>query len=318
MPHIRPFRRIKDHRERRSAIPPRPSSGLVLPAMHNAHLRPRRLTGLCALLLLPTTLAHAQVVTNTQALDKLASKPAAPATPAHNAPHPAAHKAKPAPKRTVKQPATEPAAPHPATPAAAGAGTGAPSAQGAPSTPPNTPATHAGTGTGTAATPAAGPVKPAHPAPPATIPLAPPPVPQLTPAPPDVELHPFPMPAQPAIDEKATGTVSAIPGGVRITFAAGAATLNPETHQALLAFGQALSEKPHVRALIDAYSSGAVDDPSMPRRMALSRGLAARSVLMNGGIASTRIYLRVIGLPKAPAANGGQDYIDIYQSDAVP
>ncbi|WP_374196889.1 OmpA family protein, partial [Acetobacter sp. P1H12_c] len=128
----------------------------------------------------------------------------------------------------------------------------------------------------------------------------------------------FPMPAQPAIDEKATGTVSTIPGGVRITFAAGAATLNPETHQALLAFGQALSEKPHVRALIDAYSSGAVDDPSMPRRMALSRGLAARSVLMNGGIASTRIYLRVIGLPKAPAANGGQDYIDIYQSDAVP
>ncbi len=126
------------------------------------------------------------------------------------------------------------------------------------------------------------------------------------------------MPAQPAIDEKATGTVSTIPGGVRVTFAAGAATLNPETHQALLAFAQSLADKPHVRALIDAYSSGAVDDPSMPRRISLSRGLAARSVLMNSGIPSTRIYLRVIGLPKAPAANGGQDYIDIYQSDSVP
>lgn len=133
-----------------------------------------------------------------------------------------------------------------------------------------------------------------------------------------MEVHPFPIPAQPAIDEKAVGAVSTIPGGIRLTFAAGAATLNPATHQALLAFGQSLSEKPHVRALIDAYSSGAVDDPSMPRRMALSRGLAARSVLMNGGIPSTRIYLRVIGLPKAPAPNGGQDYIDIYQSDAVP
>ncbi|MCP1269609.1 OmpA family protein [Acetobacter cerevisiae] len=284
--------------------------------MHNSHLRPRRLTGLCALLLLPTSLAHAQVVTNTQALDELASKHPA---PAHTAPHPAAHKTAPAPKRVTPKPVSQPPLTHPVTPAPAASGTPAAATQNAPAATtaaPQTTPTPAASTTSPAGN--AKPATPAHPPVPATIPLAPPPVPQLTPAPPDVELHPFPMPAQPAIDEKATGTVFTIPGGVRVTFAAGAATLNPETHQALLGFAQSLADKPHVRALIDAYSSGAVDDPSLPRRMSLSRGLAARSVLMNSGIPSTRIYLRVIGLPKTPADHGGQDYIDIYQSDAVP
>lgn len=151
-----------------------------------------------------------------------------------------------------------------------------------------------------------------------TIPPAPPPEPTLTPAPPDIEIHPFPVPPQPAVDLNAKGAVTPIPGGVRLTFAPGSSALNPETHQAILAFGQRLSDKPHVRALIDVYSSGAADDPSLPRRMALARGLAARSVLMNGGTPSTRIYLRVIGVPKTPAPDGVQDYMDIYQSDAVP
>ncbi|PCD80171.1 OmpA family protein [Acetobacter orleanensis] len=296
--------------------------------MHNSHPRPRRLTGLCAFLLLPaalvpslgSSLAHAQVVTNSQALDELASKQAAPKLPAA---HPAEHKKAPAPKRAAPKPAMEPPLTHPVTPTPPPSGPHKPAAQSTQDAPTATPSQQAAPVSAPASsskTPAsdAKHATPAHPAPAATIPLAPPPVPQLAPAPPDVELHPFPMPAQPAVDAKATGTVSSIPGGVRITFGAGAATLNPETHQALLAFAQSLSEKPHTRALIDAYSSGAVDDPSLPRRMSLTRGLAARSVLMNGGIPSTRIYLRVIGLPKTPAHNAGQDYIDIYQSDAVP
>jgi hypothetical protein len=52
--------------------------------------------------------------------------------------------------------------------------------------------------------------------------------------------------------------------------------------------------------------------------MALLRGLAARSVLMNSGIASTRIYVRVIGQPPAGAAGAPQDYIDLTQSDSQP
>ncbi|MFT8783833.1 MAG: OmpA family protein, partial [Acetobacter syzygii] len=145
-----------------------------------------------------------------------------------------------------------------------------------------------------------------------------PPVPQLTPAPSDVEVHPFPIPPQPAVQVQAQGVVTAIPGGIRLTFAPGSADLNPETHQAILTFGQNLAYKPHVRALINAYSSGAADDPSLPRRMSLARGLAARSVLMNGGIPSTRIYVRVIGVPKDAKPGVPEDHIDIYQSDAEP
>ncbi|NHO29679.1 OmpA family protein [Acetobacter farinalis] len=282
--------------------------------MQSSHPRLRRLTGLCALLLLPATAAHAQVVTNSEALDSLGSSPA-PTAPAAT-PHPAAHRPAQAPRRVIPKPVTEPPLTHPVTqpPAESGGQTATAAPSGGAAAP-----HQSGAVSGTGAKPqAASPARPAHPAPPPTIPPAAPPVPQLTPAPPDVELHPFPIPPQPAVEEKATGTVTPIPGGVRITFAAGAATLNPATHQALLAFGQALADKPHVRAMVDAYSSGAADDPSMPRRMALSRGLAARSVLMNGGIPSTRIYLRVVGLPKTPAADGVQDYMDIYQSDAVP
>ncbi|WP_230975882.1 OmpA family protein [Acetobacter garciniae] len=172
------------------------------------------------------------------------------------------------------------------------------------------------TGTPKAAPPAS--TQPQRPAPPPTIPPAPPPEPQLTPAPPDVEIHPFPIPAQPAVELQAQGTVTAIPGGVRLTFAPGSAALNPETHQAILAFGQRLSDKPHIRAMIDAYSSGAANDPSLPRRMALARGLAARSVLMNGGTPSTRIYLRVIGEPPESKPGETQDYITIYESDVMP
>ena len=317
MPYLRPFRCTKDRLDRCSAISPRPSSGLVLPAMQSFHLRPRRLTGLCALLLLPATVAYAQVVTNSQSLDDLGSKHAA---PAQTATHPAAHKPAPAARRAPSTPVTEPPLTQPIAPLPPAPEAHVPPAKGT-STAAPTMQTHARPASGSSAPTASGsthPATPAHPAPLPTIPPAAPPVPQLTPAPPDVELHPFPIPPQPLVEEKATGAVSTIPGGVRITFAAGVATLNPETHQALLAFGQSLADKPHIRALVDAYSSGAVDDPSLPRRMSLSRGLAARSVLMNGGIPSTRIYLRVIGLPKTPAPDGAQDYIDIYQSDAVP
>lgn len=311
----------------RSLIPPGLFSGLVLPPMQSTPSPSRHLGALCALLLLPATAAHAQVVTNSQALDDLGGS--------------ATHQAQSAPKTTqqetertptrqraaAQKPAMEPPltsapaqqqasspvkpqATERRSPAPASSSVSKPTAQTAPS-----PAS--GKTEPQAATTKTKPA-PGHTPPSPTIPPAPPAEPQLTPAPPDVELHPFPVPPQPAVDLKAVGKVSTIPGGVRLTFAAGSAALNPETHQAILAFGQLLSDKPHVRAHIDAYSSGAADDPSLPRRMALARGLAARSVLMNGGTPSTRIYLRTIGVPKTPATDGGQDYIDIYQSDAAP
>lgn len=317
-------------------------SGLVFHLMQNMFPFSRRLVLLCAASLLATSaVSHAQIVTNSQALDSLggAAPVAAPQTPAAPV-HETAPRRTTTPARTetrrrvVEKPQTttaqkketssvkntQPAATAPKnTPATKPVTTAPaetkPAPAPAPAPAPVAKAPPAPVQESKSATPA---VQPHKPPPPATIPNAPPPLPQLTPAPSDVEVHPFPVPPQPTVDLKAQGTVTPIEGGVRITFAPEAATLNPETHQAILAFGQRLSDKPHIRALIDAYSSGAVDDPSLPRRMALARGLAARSVLMNGGTPSTRIYVRVIGLPKQSAPNTPQDYIDIYQSDVEP
>lgn len=313
-------------------------SGLVFHLMQNMFPFSRRLVLLCAASLLATSaVSHAQIVTNSQALDSLggAAPVAAPPTPAAPV-HEAAPRRTTTPARTetrrrvVEKPQTttaqkketssgkntQPAATAPKSAPATKPVTKAPAETKPSAAPaPVAKAAPAPAQETKSVTPAAQPRKPP---PPATIPNAPPALPQLTPAPSDVEVHPFPVPPQPTVDLKAQGTVTPIEGGVRITFAPEAATLNPETHQAILAFGQRLSDKPHVRALIDAYSSGAVDDPSLPRRMALARGLAARSVLMNGGTPSTRIYVRVIGLPKQSAPNTPQDYIDIYQSDVEP
>ncbi|BAI00097.1 OmpA family protein [Acetobacter pasteurianus] len=317
-------------------------SGLVFHLMQNMFPFSRRLVLLCAASLLATSaVSHAQIVTNSQALDSLGG-----AAPVAAPPTPAAPVHETAPRRTTTPARTETrrrVVEKPQTTTAQKKETSSvkntqPAATAPKNTPATKPVTTAPAETKPAPAPAPAPapvakappapvqesksatpaVQPHKPPPPATIPNAPPPLPQLTPAPSDVEVHPFPVPPQPTVDLKAQGTVTPIEGGVRITFAPEAATLNPETHQAILAFGQRLSDKPHVRALIDAYSSGAVDDPSLPRRMALARGLAARSVLMNGGTPSTRIYVRVIGLPKQSAPNTPQDYIDIYQSDVEP
>ncbi|MGO2959216.1 MAG: hypothetical protein ACTIDN_09295 [Acetobacter sp.] len=274
--------------------------------MQSTSLSSQALAALCALILLPAAAAHAQVLTNSQALDSLGGAPDAQPKPQedkHVQAVPPQHRAPPAVKKeneSSKKP-----------------GTAKTNASSAPAQPKAEQAKAAATPEKPAA---ASKAPPAHTPPAATIPPAPPPVPQLTEPPSDIELHPFPVPPQPTVELKAVGEVQPLPNGVRITFAAGSADLNPTTHQAILGFGQRLSDKPHVRAMIDAYSSGMTDDPSLPRRMALSRGLAARSVLMNGGIPSTRIYLRIIGIPKGQSAkpDTAQDHIDIYQSDAAP
>jgi outer membrane protein OmpA-like peptidoglycan-associated protein len=257
--------------------------------MQNVFSLSRRLSLFCAVTLLSLQGAWAQIVTSSSALDQLGAppekaKPAAPAKRAHDTTPTTrekgqSHTAARPPTREVKTQESQ-------------SGTAAPS---------------------TASTAHA----PVHPPPAATIPAAPPPLPVLTPTL-NVALHPFPVPPQPTVVLAATGAASPIAGGVRITFAAGSDELNPGTHQAILAFGQSLADKPNVRAIVLAYSSGAPNDPSLPRRMALLRGLAARSVLMNSGIPSTRIYVRVIGQPPAGAPGAPQDYIDLTQSDGQP
>ncbi|WP_158093468.1 OmpA family protein [Acetobacter sp. DsW_063] len=161
------------------------------------------------------------------------------------------------------------------------------------------------------------PAAPGKPPPPPTIPPAPPPIPVLAPPPVPVDLHPFPNPADPPAVKDAQGAATPIDGGVRITFAAKSSDLNAETRDAVLAFVKVLQEKPDSRALVDAIGSGAPNDPSRPRRMALQRGLAVRAVLMNAGVPSTRIYVRVLPAPTSPGPEPA-DRVDIRRSDAVP
>ncbi|WP_165991696.1 OmpA family protein [Acetobacter lambici] len=291
-----------------------------------------RLSLLCVAGLVGAGTAHAQITTNAQALDSLAgARPEAGATQAgqsvtqhirtqrHVAPRPAQRpqaQTTTTPKTTQQAAASGTPATQTTQPPQAPATTTTVAQPAAPAPAP-APAPAGGANQAPGQTPVAAPV-PVRPPPAATIPDAPPAVPQLTPPPSEVEVHPFPIPPQPTVQVQAKGTLTPIPGGIRLTFAPGSADLNPETHQAILAFGQNLAYKPHVRALVNAYSSGTADDPSLPRRMALTRGLVARSVLMNGGTPSTRIYVRVIGQPKDAKPGTSEDYLDIYQSDAEP
>jgi outer membrane protein OmpA-like peptidoglycan-associated protein len=158
--------------------------------------------------------------------------------------------------------------------------------------------------------PATGPRPPA-----ATIPAAPPPppvfrVPVIT-----VPLHPPAPPPPVPVVQTAIGTVTPIDGGTRIGFGGGSSDLNPATMQALHDFATRLKATPDSRAILDAAAVGTSDDPSTPRRLALSRGLAARAVLINDGIPSTRIYVRM-----APNAAAGSDHVDLRTeaNDAAP
>ena len=143
------------------------------------------------------------------------------------------------------------------------------------------------------------------------IPAAPPPPPVFKAPLIDVPLHPEPPPPPVPVVARAVGVVSPIDGGSRITFGDGSADLNPAGMQALQAFQARLKADPDERAQIDAYGRGTADDPSTPRRISLARGLAARAVLINGGVPSTRIYVRAIG---QPSDSGPPDRIDITTS----
>lgn len=177
------------------------------------------------------------------------------------------------------------------------------------------------------ATPAAAaqpePARPA-PTPPPTIPAAPPPPPIIRPPVVDVPLHPPAPPPEVPVKADATGTATDRPDGVRLTFAPGNADMNAAMIDRVKAFAATLAQSPYARAEIDATASGASDDVSTPRRLSLTRGLAIRSILIHAGIASTRIYVRAIGVPSPdathdPAAthDAPADHVDVTRSDMV-
>ncbi len=158
--------------------------------------------------------------------------------------------------------------------------------------------------------PAKPPTKSAPPPPPkSVVPPAPPAVPALPP-PIVVPARPVPPPPPVPVKPDAKGEVSSLPAnGLRVTFGADSADLNPATDQALRAVAHAA---PATATLtVTAYAGGTADDPSTPRRLSLSRALAARAVLISEGVASIRIFVRALGAGAPAQADGPPDRVDV-------
>ncbi|GCE91256.1 hypothetical protein MSKU15_2857 [Komagataeibacter diospyri] len=132
-----------------------------------------------------------------------------------------------------------------------------------------------------------------------------------------VPQHPFPMPPEVKADPQARGRAERITGGTRLHFTTQSADMNSRMISALQTFATVMQKLPDQHISIAAYGEGRADDPSTPRRVALSRGLAARSVLLHAGIAPTRIYVRAVGLPDENAHGAGADCIDVTRSGVV-
>lgn len=214
-----------------------------------------------ALVLLAAVPARAQVTVNTNALDSLpAPEKVAPHQTTHRATQ---HRSATQPRRAVvrAESAAQPDLPLPLPPIPPGA------------TSPAAP-------TATAALP--------------VIPPAPPRVPHIPP-PVAVPVQPAPPPPPIPVAKDAPGIAETIPHGVRVTFGANRTDLNPVTERALAQFATVAKADASVPVNVFAYAKAVPDDPSTPRRLSLSRALAARAVLIAGGIPSPRIYVRAMG-----------------------
>ena len=141
----------------------------------------------------------------------------------------------------------------------------------------------------------------AHPAPPQPPPRTPPPLPTTPPAAANLTALPTPTPQPgpplipPPVSASAKGNAVPFAGGLRVTFGDGAGELSPTSEAALKDFLQTVPQSEALTFNVQAYSAGKADDPSTARRLSLSRGLAVRSVLMNAGVPSSRIYIRALG-----------------------
>lgn len=145
-----------------------------------------------------------------------------------------------------------------------------------------------------------------------TVPAAPPAAATLPPPLVVTPAHPAPPPPVPVL-ANAAGTASDFGTGKRITFGAGAADLNPTTAAAIASMAAAAKADPALRLDVDAYAPGTADDPSTPRRLSLSRALAARAVLIHEGVPSDHIYVRALGNTAGFAA-GPPDRVDITRA----
>ena len=148
---------------------------------------------------------------------------------------------------------------------------------------------------------------------PLVVPPAPPPAPVL-PAPIVVPTRQPPPPQPVPVTPDAPGQASKSDGGLLVTFGPGRADLNPDSNTAITALAHA-APGPEASFTITAYAAGG-DDPSVPRRLSLSRALAVRGALMQAGIASVRIYVKALGASAPSIAEGPPDRVDIVVTAA--
>ena len=95
---------------------------------------------------------------------------------------------------------------------------------------------------------------------------------------------------------------------LRIEFGADAAALPPSSEPRLKVLANLLRESDEVRVKVMAFAGAPEGDPSIARRLSLSRALAVRAFLIGEGVRSTRIDVRALG----NKSNGGlPDRVDV-------
>lgn len=166
-----------------------------------------------------------------------------------------------------------------------------------------------------------------HHAPPSHVPAAkrvgpPPDVPANPPhpvviPPPGVKVptHPPVPPEDVKADPKATGKIEARPNGLRILFDANSSGMSQPMIDAVKEEAKKLATRPTVRVTLWASASGSTEDLSTPRRIALTRALVVRALLIREGVATTRIYPRATGL--AAAGSNPPDRLDIVAEGSI-
>ena len=114
----------------------------------------------------------------------------------------------------------------------------------------------------------------------------------------------------------AHGEANADKDRLRITFGPDIAALNPVTDAAIRKLAHAPGTSAATDFTITAFAKGIADDPSAARRLSLSRALAVRSVLINEGVTSLRIYVKALGAP--PPEDLPADRVDVVSSPNAP
>lgn len=103
-------------------------------------------------------------------------------------------------------------------------------------------------------------------------------------------------------------------GGWRVLFAPGAEALPEGAAAALAAIGRQLAERPagFGRVTVEGQASGPAEDASAARRLSLARAVAVRDALAAGGLATTQVDVRPLGLVAA-----GRDMAEILPPGAA-